>query len=341
VRVRELATRLASRGHELHIVSGWFEGCEAHSEYAPGCRVTFLGPHRRPACKAVEYAMAVWPRLPDLAKDADLVIEDFSPYWPIGAYRLQNQGKAVILQIQNYVGTQLFKRHGLAGLPLYLIEKWYPRLFRHHILVGDHLQVRYRAGQDTRVIPNGFTMESDDITTPPSQDYIAYLGRIDFNQKGLDVLLEALQGTDLPVWFAGMGRETDRLRNAVRALPRCKVLGAVHGAEKWRFLRNARFMALPSRFEGQPIVAIEAAAAGTPILASSIPELDFITESGIGRQFASLESTTLRSALISLWEDHETLENLRTSGLHFSSDRTWDHIADKFEAALEAAVANP
>ncbi len=341
VRVREIAMRLAGYGHEVHVVSGWFDGCEAHTQYAPGCRVSFLGPHRRPACKAVEFAMAAWPRLPSLAKDVDLIIEDFSPYSLVGTYRFQNTNKPVVLQIQNYMAAKLFSRHGPAGLPIYLVEKWYPRLFRHHILVGDHLQQRFRPKRSSRVVPMGFTMESKGIAAPAHKDYIAYLGRFDFNQKGLDILLDALQGTALPVWFAGMGREGKRLREAVRSLPQCRVLDALQGAEKWDFLRAARFMALPSRFEGQPIVAIEAAAAGTPILASSIAELDFISAEKIGRQFAPFDAASLRKALLEMWNAPEDLADYAEAGKRFASARSWDQIAKEFEIAIQAIRDNP
>jgi glycosyltransferase involved in cell wall biosynthesis len=320
-------------------VSGWFEGCENSAPYAEGCRNSFLGPRRKPACKAVEFAVAAWNHLSALARDADLVIEDFSPYWPVGAYRLQSSGKPVVMQIQNYAGDQSFTRHGPAGLPLFLIEKWYPRLYRNHILVGDHLRERFHSQARTWVIPNGFTMDDDGVAPPATRDYIGFLGRFDFNQKGIDLLLKALAGTNLRVWFAGMGRETDRLKEALRDLPECRLLGAVHGADKWSFLRGARFLALPSRFEGQPIVAIEAAAAGTPILGSSIPVLDFITTEKIGRQFAPFDAAALRRALQETWASGEQLRAWGDAGQKFAAARTWDRIAIDFESTLHAACS--
>jgi glycosyltransferase involved in cell wall biosynthesis len=341
VRVHELAKRLASRGHEICIVSGWFDGCETCVSKEQRYRTLFLGPHRQPACKAVEFALAAWRALPTLTRDIDVIIEDFSPYAPVGAYRLERHGKAVFLQIQNYTGGEFRTRHGwLAGTPVQILERCYPRRFRNHILVGEHLRSRFQSREHSQVIPMGFSPEPISVENPVhSRDYIAFLGRMDFHQKGLDILLEALAGTTLPVRFAGSGRESARLEAALSRLPECRFVGRLEGRAKWNFLAGARFLAMPSRFEGQPIVAIEASAAGTPILASPIPELDFVTEASIGRQCDMLDAACLRTALTAMWESADGLARYTHAARDFSRTRTWDHIADQFEGALLEAVA--
>jgi len=331
VRVHELARRLASRGHDIHVVSGWFEGSDFYSGNLEGYSQSFLGPKRHPACKAFEFALAAYQKLPQLARGADLVIEDFSPYAPVCAWRLRSI--PTILQIQNFTGRAFLGRHGIAGLPLWFTEAAYPRLFAHHILVGEHLRAHFSA-RDTRVIPMGFTPDNRGDLPPPKRDYIAFLGRMDFHQKGLDLLLEALRGMNLPVWFAGAGPDSDTMEQMVRFLPGSRFLGKLQGVEKWNFLHNARFVVMPSRFEGQPIVAIEAAAAGTPLLASPIPELAFIADSGIGRQFPSLDVETLRFALREMWNAPDLLKSCSESARSFASNRTWDNISIQFEAAL-------
>ncbi|MGH8048814.1 MAG: glycosyltransferase family 4 protein [Chthoniobacterales bacterium] len=341
VRVHEIATRLANRGHQVHIVSGWFEGCKDTGPGGDGCRVTFLGRHRRPACKAIEYAFAAWRQLPSLAREADVVIEDFSPYAPVGAFRLQRRGTPVLLQIQNFTGAEFLTRHGPAGLPLRVIERWYPGLFHHHVLVGEHLLTRFHAKKNSWVVPMGFSAAPAAVSADGPRDYIAFLGRLDFHQKGLDILLAALQGTDLPVWFAGTGRETGRLKEDLAGLPSCRYLGRLDGQAKWDFLRGARFLVIPSRFEGQPVVSIESAAMKTPILASGIPELDFIAHEGIGRQFSPLQPVALREALLAMWEDQEALAACGREAIRFAANRTWDHIAIDFEKTLENVIANP
>jgi len=180
----------------------------------------------------------------------------------------------------------------------------------------------------------GYVTEPSSPVAISDRNYIACFGRIDFDQKGLDVLLQAIDGTDLPVWFAGGGKETTRLQSALKSFPKTRFLGKIQGVEKWKFLRGARFLVMPSRFEGQPIAAIESAAAGTPILASSIPELDFVSAENLGRQFTPFNASTLRDALIKMWSASSELADYSKAGRDFSKTRTWDHIARQFESAL-------
>jgi glycosyltransferase involved in cell wall biosynthesis len=184
----------------------------------------------------------------------------------------------------------------------------------------------------------GFTPDPRPVVEGASRDYVAFLGRMDFHQKGLDLLLDAIKSMELPVRFAGAGPEVNRLQAALRNLSGSEFLGKLHGPEKWDFLRGARFVVIPSRFEGQPIVAIEAAAAGTPILASPIPELAFVQEEGIGRSFPKLDSQTLRTGLLEMWEATSDSALYQEAMRKFASTRDWNHIGEQFEAALLATA---
>jgi len=337
MRVHEIARRIAQNGHDYHIISGSFEGCGRFAGNHDGYLQTFLGPSRKPACKAIEFAIAAWRQLPHLARDSDIVVEDFSPYAPVGAFRLRKKAE-VVLQIQNYTGPAFLSRHGLPGVPLWAMERWYPRFFEHHILVGDNLRSRFRAPH-SKVIPMGFTPDTRPPESQADRDYIAYLGRIDFHQKGLDLLLEALTGTDLPVRFAGAGREIDRLEERLRSLPACRFVGKLAGPEKWDFLRGARFVVMPSRFEGQPIVTIESAAAGTPLLVSPIPELDFVPSHEIGRQFPLFNPASLRKALSQMWDETTASpKKFEDATRRFAGTRDWSHLAAQFEDTLQQIV---
>lgn len=337
VRVHEISRRLAARGHEIHIVSGRFEGCEAYASAAENPRVTFLGTARKPASRAVEFALATWRALPKMAAGFDVVIEDFSPYAPVGSWRLRRKGLPVVLQIQNYAGREFVSRHGIAGLSLAAVESWYPRLFRHHILVGDFLRTRF-PGTCTEVIPQGFTPDLRVSSGDPARNHVAVLGRIDFHQKGLDRLLPAVAINGLPVWFAGAGPDQPRLEKALENLAGSRFLGKIHGDQKWDFLRGARFLVMPSRFEGQPVVAIEAAASGTPILASTIPELNFVTEEGIGRQADPDDPREFSAAMRNMWETAAANAEYAEKAKRFSRKHTWDQITIRFESALQKIV---
>jgi glycosyltransferase involved in cell wall biosynthesis len=104
-------------------------------------------------------------------------------------------------------------------------------------------------------------------TTPPT---VAFIGRL-VPVKGVDVLLHALDhlSTRVRVVIAGAGpeRHTD---------PRARFLGEIDAARRDTLLREASVVVIPSRVlpngrsEGVPLVALEALAAGVPVVASAV-----------------------------------------------------------------------
>ena len=104
-------------------------------------------------------------------------------------------------------------------------------------------------------------------TTPPT---VAFIGRL-VPVKGHDVLLGALDHLRTRARIVIAGDGPDR-----RADPRAQFLGAIDGARRDLLLRAASVVVIPSRVlpngrsEGVPLVALEALAAGVPVVASAV-----------------------------------------------------------------------
>jgi glycosyltransferase involved in cell wall biosynthesis len=113
----------------------------------------------------------------------------------------------------------------------------------------------------------------------PEGTLVAIVGRVSFAQKGHDVLLEAAQSLfptnpELRFVVAGDGPDQARLGNEVRRrglADRFVFLGHVRAIDA--LLSAVDAIVIPSRFEGLPLVALEALWTGTPGIASRIDGL--------------------------------------------------------------------
>ena len=104
---------------------------------------------------------------------------------------------------------------------------------------------------------------------------IIFVGRIDFVNKGLDVLMSALRllqsqgSTDFRLTYFGGGDEKSisRLKKELSEVPYlAKYEGPIYGEEKMKRLESSDIFILTSRSEGMPMGVLEALSCGVPCL---------------------------------------------------------------------------
>ena len=245
-RVRELYARLADR-HQVTVVCGLYPGAEDYE--SRGVRYRFVGSQRdNYVASTLYFALEAARYRRRYADAADVMVEDFSPFNPIFAYR--EKGTPVALQIHHREGVRMLKRLGPLGVPFYAIEKLYPHRFSHITSVSDASRARYGLRKErASVIPNG--IDATLLTVPTSDDgYVCYVGRIDVRNKGLDTLALAASDAGLPVFVAGRGRGEKKLRRLVNSLgPRSNltITGFLPEAAKVKLIANSTCLVLPSR----------------------------------------------------------------------------------------------
>jgi glycosyltransferase involved in cell wall biosynthesis len=155
--------------------------------------------------------------------------------------------------------------------------------------------------------------------------YVLFLGRL-HAKKRLDLLLEAFLAGAPPdhrlivagpdearIWEALSGRFLNGAGKRERVLR----LGMIHGRLKVALLTAARLFALPSEHENFGIAALEALAAGTPVLLSPYVDLATAAEKvGVGF-VAPLEPAALGKGLADI------LSGSKRPAGHREKARTW------------------
>ncbi len=334
VRAYEIYKRLDNKGHKITVVSGKYPGAYDHNE--GNLRFKFVGFENNYIISTFSYACQAHRLLRKVYKKYDVIIEDFAPWNPMFSYKFQGK-KPIVLQLHHREGINIAKKYFMLGLPFILTEKFYPKKFSNIIVVSEQTAKKFSL-KNHKVIPNGIKEHLLQKYKENLGNYISFIGRIDFYNKGLDLLLQIID--NFPLIIAGRGRDEKKLESKIKKRRNIKFYGFVSNKEKVDLISNAKFLVMPSRFEGQGIVALEAAALGKPVIVSDIPELKYVVDNGFGISFKSGNAKDLAEKIKFLWNSPDLIIKMGKRGREYAKKLTWDKIADQYEQYLLKIIKN-
>lgn len=197
-----------------------------------------------------------------------------------------------------------------------------------------------------RVVANGIDPSRFVVTQPHRhpRPYVLASGRLT-HAKGFDLLLTAfsqLNGrtrrTDLII--AGDGELRETLRQRVRELglaDRVHFFGQATPDEIVRLLNGSLFMVVPSRQEAFGVAALEAMAAGKPVLATRVGGLpEFVVGSANKLVEPSIEG--LKHGLTDWLERGDALGSQANQNRALAANYTWERTAEEYLKAYEAVA---
>lgn len=216
----------------------------------------------------------------------------------------------------------------LSRLGLRLIGQRATEIITVSEAVADSLVAQGIPRPKIDVIPNGidvahFADPPPDalgwaFTVHPDTFVVVYVGRLS-PEKGVDVLLmAAVQSQGIAFLIAGEGPQRTALEAGLP--PNARLLGRVDDVRGP--LSIADVLAVPSRHEGQGIVALEALAAGVPIVASRVGGLaGMLTDGETALLVPPDDPEALAAALTRLQNDPRLRERLTAAGRALVRDR--------------------
>lgn len=193
------------------------------------------------------------------------------------------------------------------------------------------------------VIPNGMDAGPPPQPEPPNARP-AFLGRL-AHQKGVDVLVRALQETNLSVDVFGRGEDESALRELATTsgvASRIHFHGPTH--QPHLAISQASFVVLPSRSEGMPMVVLEAMAAGRAVVATRVGGTDEVVVDGeTGLLVPPNDPTALAHAMQRLQQDGALRQQLGTRGrqrlvTHFNLATSLSATLDLYAALTSQAA---
>lgn len=342
VRTREITRRLSGR-HQITLVTAAYPGARRRRE--DGARWEPTGPRTGTLLDRLAYfALA---GLAARRVRHDLLVDDFgAPFSVTGAPLFT--ARPVVASVQWLFADEMRAKY---RLPFDVVEREGIRLYDRFLAVSEWVAERVRArrpGARIWTVPNGVPPELFSVDTRAPR-HLLYLGRLDSRQKGCDLLLEAYAriGRTLgcrtpPLVVAGDGPDRAALeRQATRlgVTDGVRFVGRVAGVQKLDLLAAAHAVLMPSRFETFGMVAVEAQAAGVPVVAFEVGPLTHVTGRAGARLVQPFDVEAFADAACAVTREPTVRAALAAEGRAWARRYDWDVIARQQEACYLEAVA--
>jgi glycosyltransferase involved in cell wall biosynthesis len=350
IHLHEIFGRLARRGHGVDLIASGWHGAPRTAEL-DGIRVRRVGTR---ASFALRARGAVRRALQGPA-GYDVVVEDINK---LPLYLSSLTALPFCAIVPHLFGTTAFVEASVPVAALvWAAERPIPRLYARaafHVISNstrDDLVARGVPAEQIEVIYPGIDAAwycPDPATPRAAHATFLYVGRLK-RYKGVDIALRALalaraRGADVALDVAGSGDDRRRLEWLARRLglgSAVRFVGFVPEEEKRRLLRSAWAVVLPSPKEGWGISNVEAAACGTPALASDSPGLrETVRHGETGFLVPHGDAGVLAHRMVLLARDPALVAKLGTAARAFALPLTWDLAAERTAAHLERVIAS-
>ena len=360
VSVHGLCKSLAARGHDVHVfttsVDGAGDSAVVHDQPVDveGVKVWYF---KSPAFRRIYRSPSLGAALEAKVAGFDVVHTHAVYLWPLwaAARAAQRAGVPYVVSPRGMLERDLVAKRN----PL-LKALWLAAIERHTLehAAAIHVTSEREAVEaaafgfqfrQVAEIPNGVELDAGHGDVAPAvaeavtgKPFVLFLGRLNW-KKGIDRLLLAL-GLLPDVRLVIAGNDEDNYRSVVdRQAQRLEVadrvtyVGAVNGAEKAALFEKAQLMVVPSYSENFGNVAVEAIAAGLPVVCSSeVGVASAIADGGAGL-VTSGRAEPLAMAINTLLSNAERRRAMGEAGRRLARDRfAWAAVAAQMESLYQS-----
>ncbi|HXB25314.1 MAG TPA: glycosyltransferase family 4 protein [Gemmatimonadaceae bacterium] len=345
--LHELFGRLVGYGHEVSLVCAGWRGAAPRAEL-DGIQVYRVGTRHTYPLHARRHYESLFP-----PGSHDILVEDLNkiplatPHW---------KAPPVVGLVHHLFGLTAFRELAaplasavwLAERPLPLIYRNVPFQAVSESTASD-LVARGIRRENVTVIFQGvdtgwYTPCDTERTTEPR---FAYLGRLK-RYKGVHLVIRAFAevrqrypAATLDIAGAGDYRpKLERLTSSLDLGESVRFLGRVSEREKLALLRRSWALLFASPKEGWGITNLEAAACGTPVVASNSPGIrESVIDGKTGYLVPHGDIHALADALGRFAGEPGLVRMMGANGRKFAETFTWDRAATETEAHLSSVLA--
>jgi D-inositol-3-phosphate glycosyltransferase len=206
-----------------------------------------------------------------------------------------------------------------------------------------------------RPMPTEIARQHIGVEVGPHDWMVLFVGRIE-PLKGVDTLIRAmaLLAQECPSWVDRLclaiiggdpntneNAEMERLKQMHQELQLGKLvtfLGAKDQDTLHYYYNSADVLVMPSHYESFGMVALEAMACGTPVIASDVGGLSYLVRDGeTGFHVPNGDFVALASTLARLLQDDKLRRNFGDEATRWARTYAWPYIADRVLGAYREA----
>ena len=341
IHLHEIFGRLAAEGHEVTLLCGGWDGCEPRTTL-DGIQVIRVGTrHSFPLLARKHFVREL------AGQPFDVLIEDVNK---VPLYTPRWGGPPVVALVPHLFGGTAFQELAAPlAAAVWLAERPLGRAYRGipfeaiSMSTADDLAERGIPRGSVEVIyPGvdtvGYTPQDGTRSATP---VFAYLGRLK-KYKGVHLVIKAFAAMQHPtavLEIAGAGDyrvALERLAGSLDLGARVRFLGRIDEAEKLALLRRAWGLVFASPKEGWGITNLEAAACGTPVVASNSPGIrESVRDGETGFLVPHGDTKAMAAALSQLARDGALVTKLGMQARRFAETFTWERAAEETHQHLE------
>ncbi|MEP6493097.1 MAG: glycosyltransferase family 4 protein [bacterium] len=344
IHLHEIFGRLANMGHDIRLLCGGWPACAPRAQldgidiFRVGTRHSFPFLARR----FYKENLAGW---------ADVLVEDINK---VPLYTPRWGARHTMALVPHLFGSTAFQElpaplaaavwfaerplgRAYRGVPFEAISESTAEDLAGRGIPRASVEVIY-PGIDT----SSYTPNAAERSPTPS---FAYLGRLK-KYKGVHLVIRAFAEMAVPnavLEIAGAGDYRNDLETLAGSLDlgdRVRFLGRISEAEKLSLLRRSWALVFASPKEGWGITNLEAAACGTPVVASNSPGIRESVRDGVtGFLVPHGDVVAMAGAMRRVAESRDLVASLGVKARTFAEGFTWENAADETERHLAGISA--
>jgi glycosyltransferase involved in cell wall biosynthesis len=348
-RLNEITTRLAADGHDVHVYTmKWWSGKrhivrDGVHLHAISRLYPLYKNDRRSTKQAVMFGFAVYKML---FRRFDVIDVDSMPFFPVYSARVicNLKRKKLTATWHEVTGLSAWRAYTgpISGLIAYMIERRAAKLPDRIITNSEHTSARLKVKKGATVITVPLGIDLDYIYSSPVSAVhsdIFYAGRL-IPHKNVDVLIRAIKIVkpafpNVRCLIVGSGPEKDNLQKLITELDlkqNVKIVGFKEKAsDMFGLMKASKMFVLPSTREGFSLSAIEANAAGLPVITVNHPDNNArnLVTNGVNGFVTDLTPGDLAVAIMKILIGETRLDPT------VDTDRyDWARVTTKIKAAL-------